>query len=325
MVTTPVADVPRPSLAPLATREQSRARDPDATGFVTRDGIRVHWERYGDGTPTILLLPTWSIIHSRHWKGQIAYLARHFRVVTFDGRGNGRSDRPLDPDAYRGAEFVDDAIAVLDANGAGRAVVAGLSMGGGYALRLAAAAPDRVLGAIFIGPATDLGLPPDPDDRRDAEGPFDEPVEDAEGWARYNASSWRQDWAGFAEFFFGEVFNEPHSTKQIEDAIGWALETDPEAIIAKERVDYLEPPESYGADPARPGALAFIPRVTCPCLVIHGTNDAIIRPAIGRTLAELLRARLVILDGAGHAPNVRDPVKVNLLIRAFVDELVAGR
>ena len=46
-------------------------------------------------------MPTWSIIHSRHWKMQIPYLARHCRVLTFDGRGNGRSDRPSEPDAYR--------------------------------------------------------------------------------------------------------------------------------------------------------------------------------------------------------------------------------
>ena len=75
-------------------REQSRARYPDQEGYVERDGVRVFYEVYGDGEPTILLLPTWSIIHSRHWKAQIPYLARHFRVVTFDGRGNGRSDRP---------------------------------------------------------------------------------------------------------------------------------------------------------------------------------------------------------------------------------------
>ena len=42
----------------------------------------------------MLLLPTWSIVHSRHWKMQVPYLARHCRVLTFDGRGNGRSDRP---------------------------------------------------------------------------------------------------------------------------------------------------------------------------------------------------------------------------------------
>ena len=74
--------------------EQSRARYPDDEGCVERDGVSVFYEVYGDGPRTILLLPTWSIIHSRHWKAQIPYLARHARVVTFDGRGNGRSDRP---------------------------------------------------------------------------------------------------------------------------------------------------------------------------------------------------------------------------------------
>ena len=80
--------------APAAAREQTRARYPDQEGYVERDGVRVFYEVYGSGEPTVLLLPTWSIIHSRHWKAQIPYLARHARVVTFDGRGNGRSDRP---------------------------------------------------------------------------------------------------------------------------------------------------------------------------------------------------------------------------------------
>ncbi|MHB8459155.1 MAG: alpha/beta fold hydrolase, partial [Candidatus Limnocylindrales bacterium] len=77
-------------------REQSRARYPDEEGYVERDGVRVFWESYGEGEPPILLLPTWMLIHSRHWKMQIPFLARHHRVVTFDPRGNGRSDRPTD-------------------------------------------------------------------------------------------------------------------------------------------------------------------------------------------------------------------------------------
>ena len=77
--------------------EQTRARDPDASGYVEREGVRIYWEVYGEGEQTVLLLPTWSIIHSRHWKAQIPFLSRHFRVVTFDGRGNGRSDRPTGP------------------------------------------------------------------------------------------------------------------------------------------------------------------------------------------------------------------------------------
>ena len=108
-------------------REQSRARYPDDEGYVERDGVRLFYEVYGDGDPTILLLPTWSIIHSRHWKAQIPYLARHFRVVTFDGRGNGKSDRPRGVAAYLEAEFAADALAVMDATDTEQAVLAGLS------------------------------------------------------------------------------------------------------------------------------------------------------------------------------------------------------
>src|SRR2546423_2852780 len=85
--------------------EQTRARYPDDSGYVERDGVNLYYEVYGDGEPTVLLLPTWSIIHSRHWKLQIPYLARHCRVVTFDGRGNGRSDRPETSEAYDEQEY----------------------------------------------------------------------------------------------------------------------------------------------------------------------------------------------------------------------------
>src|SRR6188508_649498 len=201
-----------------ASREQTRAMEPDATGSIERDGVRVAWDRYGDGTPTILLLPTWSVIHSRFWKLQIPYLARHFRVVTFDGRGNGRSDRPPSAPAYSDVEFVADALAVLDATGTERAVIVGLSMGGGYALRLAAEHEERVLGAVFIGAAIPFDVRP-PERAAADTASFEEPQPTDEGWARYNAHYWRRDWPGFAEFFAGQMFTEPHSTKPIEDTI----------------------------------------------------------------------------------------------------------
>ena len=71
-----------------------RACQPEHEGFVERDGVKVFYEVFGHGGPTIVLLPAWSIVHSRIWKMQVPFLARHHRVVTFDGRGNGRSDRP---------------------------------------------------------------------------------------------------------------------------------------------------------------------------------------------------------------------------------------
>src|SRR6266545_5329907 len=111
-------------------REQSRARYPDETGYVERDGVRTYYEVYGSGEPTLLLFPPWQIVHSRTWKMQIPYFARHFRAVTFDARGNGRSDRPPTADAYADDEIVADALAVLDATASRRAVLVGFSYSG---------------------------------------------------------------------------------------------------------------------------------------------------------------------------------------------------
>src|SRR5262249_38108876 len=132
--------------------EQSRARYPDREGFVERDGMNLFYELYGEGEDTIFLLPTWSLVHSRHWKMQIPYFARHFRVLTMAGLGNGRSDRCLDPRRYRAAEFARDCLAVMDATGTERAVLASLSRGAQYQLQIARLAPERVAGTAFIGP-----------------------------------------------------------------------------------------------------------------------------------------------------------------------------
>ena len=179
--------------------EQTRARYPDATGYAERDGVRLFWERYGDGETTVFLLPTWSIVHARVWKAQIPYLARHYRVLTFDGRGNGRSDRPAGAGAYTEREFAADALAVLDATATRRAMLVSLSCGALWATLLAADHPDRVTGAFYICPAVGLA-PPHPER---AVHSFLEPLDTDEGWARYNQHYWLRDYRGFLEFFFG--------------------------------------------------------------------------------------------------------------------------
>ena len=137
-----------------------RARYPDSDGFVVRDGAEIRYERYGEGWPAILLLPPWSLVHSRHWKMQIPYLARHFTVVCFDGRGSGGSSRPADASAYSDAVFASDALAVMDATGIGSAILVSVSRGALWALRLCAEHPDRVLGSVFISPSARLMPPP---------------------------------------------------------------------------------------------------------------------------------------------------------------------
>ncbi len=305
-----------------AGREPSRAAYPDETGFVERDGVRVYWERYGDGSPTILLMPTWSVLHSRHWKAQIAYLARHFRVVTFDGRGNGRSDRPDSAAAYLDTEFARDAVAVLDASRTDRAVAAGLSMGAGYGARLAIDHPDRVLGLVWFGQSIPFD-DPSPDAPSDGYDPaFEErrPEDDADEWWRYNVHFWRRDWPAFACWFSGEkIFSEPHSTKQVDDSVGWFMETNPETIIATKRAPFLRPPDDWEPGPPTPGRrLRFLGQIRCPILMVHGTDDRLTSIGHARRLAAGLGARLIEIERGGHSPIARDPVRANLLIRDFV-------
>ena len=289
-------------------REQSRARYPDADGYVERDGVRVFYEVYGSGAKTVLLLPTWSIIHSRQWKGQIPYLARNYRVITFDGRGNGRSDRPTEPEAYDESQFAADALAVLDATATERAVLVGYSLGAQRGLILATDHPERVEAAVFIGPSYPGGGRP-LDER--ARFTWEDELDTNEGWAKYNKHFWLRDYPGFVEFFFGRIFREPHSTKQIEDCVGWALETTPEMLVAAQSGRTLEPEE----------ARELAQQLHCPLLVVHGAADEIAHYTRGEALAEHGRGGLVLIEGGGHAPHARDPVAFNRLVRDFLERL----
>lgn len=290
-----------------------RARLPDREGHVDCNGVKIGFEVFGAGAPTLLLLPTWTIVHTRFWKLQVPYLARHYRVVTFDGPGNGRSDRPDDPEAYSTASVAAAAREVLDATDTEKAVLVSLSMGANWSLKLAADHPERVLGQVLIGPA--VPLPPVSEERGRAFARFrDEPPTNPQGWEKYNARYWLEHYEDFAEFFFEKCFTEPHSTKQREDAVGWALETTPEVLLTQGR--------SKAADEA--ACLEWCSRLRSPVLVIHGTDDEIIPAARGEALAKATGGELVLLEGAGHIPMARDPVKVNRLIARFVDR-VAGR
>jgi pimeloyl-ACP methyl ester carboxylesterase len=334
------------------SREQSRARYPDDEGFVERDGVRTFYEVYhpygwqaGTGEPAILFLPTWSVVHSRVWKGQIAWFARRHRVIVFDGRGNGRSDRPRGTDAYRDQEFVADALAVLDATGTGRAVVVGVSRGARWALRLAAEHPDRAGALVIIGPGIAMTHTLGPKSvaasfeasgrarvawttarsllrlavRRPSAlfnrtarlgarhtSPF-------EGARMFNRRQWQEDYRGFLEWFFGLVFLEPHSTKSIEDAVSWGLETTPEVLADTIAGDLVLDRET---------ALDLCARVSCPSLVITGEDDIVTPPEWSAALAAALDCRYVCLPGCGHGVAGRHPVAFNLALREFVESEV---
>jgi pimeloyl-ACP methyl ester carboxylesterase/predicted glycosyltransferase len=290
--------------------EQSRARYPETEGFVERDGLRLFYEVYGEGEETLFLIPTWSLVHSRHWKMQIHYLARHFRVLTMDGLGNGRSDRCRDPQRYEATEFALDCLAVMDATGTERAVMASLSRGAQFLLELARLAPERVAGAAFIGPLFpyttshwSVLLKDVPSSLR-RYVPF-------RWWGHLNPVRWPQQYPEFAEWFISRCFSEPHSTKGIEDGVGWALETDPETMMAT----------AVGPIHSDRRTLRGLARdLDCPVLVIQGDRDRITPPRDGRALARLGEGQLEVVPGAGHFPHARKPVQVNLALRDFSED-----
>jgi pimeloyl-ACP methyl ester carboxylesterase/predicted glycosyltransferase len=297
-------------------KDGARARYPDEEGFIERDGVRVFWESYGQGEQTLIFLPTWTLVHSRVWKAQIGYFARHFRVICFDPRGNGRSDRPQDPSAYDEDEFAQDTIEVMNACGVDRAVLVTLSRGAQRGMLVAAEHPERVAGIVFIGPMTPLSrlhsLPQRFMFHRLGRALSQKPPLTTRGLGKFNLAYWRGDGYGdFVEWWAKRMLTERRSTKQIEDSIAWSHDTDGRTVAAS----FLGALAARG----RRGQIALAKRVRCPVLVIHGTDDKVTPYPDGKALAKITGGRLETVEGAGHLPHARKPVQVNLALREFVD------
>jgi pimeloyl-ACP methyl ester carboxylesterase/predicted glycosyltransferase len=297
--------------------EQQQARTPDTSGVAVRDDVPLHYDVYGDGATTVVLMPAWSILDSRIWKAQVAYLARHYRVITFDGRGAGKSGRPRGPRRFTDAEFTADALAVLDATDTDRAVLVGVSSGAVWAIRLGAEHSDRVLGIFAIAPSCGLGIARPEDELMLWER--DLGTTQPEGWDKYNRSYWLHGGDDdFRRFFFAEMFCEPHSTKQIEDSLLWSAGTDAQTLVDTTAA-------RLGADGITVESLEDIaPKVQCPVHVVHGTADRVRSYAIGERLAELTGGSLTLIDGGGHGVMARDPVRINNMIHRFVDTVTSA-
>ncbi len=270
-----------------------RAALPVESGSVERDGVRVTYEVFGAGELTLMLMPTWCVVHSRVWKMQVPYLARHFRVITWDGPGNGGADRPQGQELYSAEAHVALAVDVLDATGTQRAVPASYSGGTHRTLKLAADHPDRIEAAVFGGPYTPLV-----DD-------FNEEVA---------AAMVNGDRDRFLDVFFAAGFNEPHSTKAIEDGVGWGRETTMEVLLDSWLGDQVGDVDAYRA---------MCRSIACPVMVIQGTQDRLTPGSHGRALTEAIgdNASLVLIEGGGHRTDVRDPVRFSLLVREFLESI----
>ena len=286
-----VGELPEPGSVPAAAWHPFETVSPARDGYVERNGVKLWYAVWGESGPWIAFAPIFQITHTQMLKSTVPYLSRHFRVVTMDGRGNGRSDRPRGQEHYSFDEYYRDFIAVLDAAGADRVAVVGISATAMTALRLAGEHPARVSHVIVAGGYADARI----DDPKIAER------------VRAESDRMRADWPGYLDWFFSLLFPEPHSTKPFEDGVryGWAS--------SGEVVDW-----------ARNGWLtsdvrALARRVQCPTLVIHGDADQRVPHARGEAIRDLVPgARMLTINGGGHLPSARDPVLFNRALRDFV-------
>src|SRR4051794_35826031 len=243
--------------------------------LAERDGARLYWEETGSGDPVLLIMGLG--MNATGWWRTIPVLAgAGFRVLAFDNRGVGRSDRP--PGPYSVPQLADDAVAVLDATGAERAHVYGLSLGGMIAQELALRHPERV-DALVLGATTPGGSKAVPAD--DATLAFFE--------RRAEMTAEEAVWASVP-------YNYAARTRaERAQAIG-------EDIV--QRLRFPIEPEPYRAQLAASfGHDAFdrLPQVAARTLVLHGREDRMVVPANGELLAGAIPdAELLTLPDAAH-------------------------
>ena len=263
------------------------APPPRERGVATSvDGTRIAWSSFGSGERNVVFVPTWNLVDARVVGHQVAALAQHATVVTYDPRGAGASDRP-----QHGYDFplhAADALAVMDAAGVEDVAIVTASRGLNAVVLLATEHPQRVSRIVAIAPY--MRLEPSPS------------APDPERLQR-----WRDDWRGFIVPFMHAVFTEPGSEAVIEEMIAIGLDASPDVVAAQElELDWVTPARLLG-------------RVACPTLVVHGEGDVPVPVATAHAIAdELPDARLELIPEAGHRPDIRSPELVNPLLLEFL-------
>ncbi len=251
--------------------------------FVERPDAQLYWEAAGHGTPDIFLCPPRQpVAYGRLWKNQIPYLSHHFRVVTMDPRGNGRSDRPTT--GYDFDTHYADLLAVLDAAVRPPFVFVAFSCASMLAVRYAIDHPDRVSHLVFVGAQYRQALPQ----------PFEAKV----------ARVIREDFDGWRQRLFTKCLPEPHSLKGVEDMMRWAGESSPEIYV--EALRSIEPDDVFELLGKHPDAHPDPPRHRRPGRAVPPRRA--LRPGrAGRAAGHVRRRRALAPGPRAGEGQPRDP------------------
>ncbi len=275
---------------------------PDFERVTTPDGVSVSVGEWGNPAGAEILLIHGQAQSVLSFKRQTdSALARDFRIVAYDLRGHGASDKPTDPACYRdGKRWADEVQAVISAKRLRKPVVVGWSLGGRVLRQYLMHHGDSALSGInFLStrPIEDPGIAGPAskalaaDTSRDLAGRIAAYL--AFLRACYEKQPTEDDFVEAVAFNFTMPF-------WVRDALaGWA--TDPELVRT-----------------------AFA-RITVPTLVTHGRRDQLILPqAAEMTAAAIKGATLSLYDDCGHAPFYEDAARYNRELAAFVTRVWGG-
>jgi pimeloyl-ACP methyl ester carboxylesterase len=249
--------------------------------------VRIRWDERGTGHPLLLIqglgYARWS------WEPIVAPLAERYRVLFFDNRGIGESDKPEGP--YTARLMAGDALQVLDEAGVGHAHVLGVSLGGMIAQEVAVTAPERVAKLVLCAthPGVPYGLPmPEQSARLFEEAPALPPEE------------------ALRRF--------------VENALGAAPPAGVADELYRRRLENPLDPDGWQAQAAAGiGFLGVEEPIGHETLIVTGTADNVVDPRNSDVLAQRIPgARVEKLDGLGHLFFWEDAPRFVRIVEEFL-------
>lgn len=254
------------------------------------NGCNYHYDIYGSGTETILFS------HGLLWSGylfhkQVAYFKDRYRIVTYDHRGQGRSEATAE--GYEMDQLYEDAVTLIEQLQLGKVHFVGLSMGGFVGMRLAARRPDLIRSLALTETS----------------------AQDEPNVAKYWFLNTIVKWFGInnlvvgpvMKIMFGKKFlNDPQRAAERMEWIG-QLKQNKKTIT-----------RAVNGVIKRQAAADELNKVTCPTLVVVGTQDIATTPAKAEFLhSKIPQSKLVYIEGAGHTSCVEEPEQYNTALEQF--------
>jgi pimeloyl-ACP methyl ester carboxylesterase/class 3 adenylate cyclase len=267
---------------------------PPQIRYARSETVNIAYQVAGEGTTDLLMIPGW-VTHlaldwrEPRWVGWFERMTAFARIVRFDKRGTGMSDRP--PGIPTADERMRDALAVMDAAGLARAHVFGWSEGGPLGVMVAAAYPERVQSLILYGTQARFS-------RRD-----DYPFGEKESEIHY--TELERDWA--TERQAREFVPDADPTEIRRLAAYYQAGASPSAAVALARAN------------AAMDVRGLLASIRVPTLVLNREHDVVAPGETGKYLAERIPgSRFVQLPGSAHAPWLGDVERLCTEVEHFV-------